>query len=47
MSDTLSGLLSIAALLLVLALVYVPLGDYMARVYTMPDTVGSSAASTG
>ena len=34
MSDTLSGLLSIAALLLVLALAYVPLGDYMARVYT-------------
>ncbi|WP_426242061.1 potassium-transporting ATPase subunit KdpA [Nocardioides sp. LHG3406-4] len=34
MSDTVSGLLSIAALLLLLALLYVPLGDYMARVYS-------------
>lgn len=34
MSDTLSGLLTIAALLVLLALAYVPLGDYMARVLT-------------
>jgi len=32
-SDTVSGLLSIAAMVLVLALAYRPLGDYMARVY--------------
>lgn len=34
MSDTVGGLLSIAALLLVLGLLYRPLGDYMAHVYT-------------
>lgn len=36
MSDTLSGLLTIAALLGLLALVYVPFGDYMARALTSP-----------
>ena len=36
MSDTLGGLLSIALLIALLAIVYVPLGDYMARVYTSP-----------
>lgn len=36
MSDTWSGLLTIAALVGALALVYVPLGDYMARVFTTP-----------
>ncbi|TWE13354.1 potassium-transporting ATPase subunit KdpA [Rudaeicoccus suwonensis] len=34
MSETVSGLLTIAVLVLALALVYVPLGDYMARVFT-------------
>ncbi|MFC9981361.1 potassium-transporting ATPase subunit KdpA [Gordonia sp. NPDC127522] len=34
MSTTVSGLLQLTALVLVLAAVYVPLGDYMARVYT-------------
>jgi K+-transporting ATPase ATPase A chain len=34
MSDTLSGLLTIAALVVLLALAYVPLGDHMARVLT-------------
>ncbi|CAN5400220.1 potassium-transporting ATPase subunit KdpA [soil metagenome] len=34
MNDTVSGLLTIAALIGVLALVYVPFGDYMARVFT-------------
>jgi len=34
MGDTVSGLLSIAVLLGLLALAYVPLGDHMARVYT-------------
>lgn len=34
MSDMWSGLLTIAALVGVLALVYAPFGDYMARVYT-------------
>lgn len=34
MSDTLAGLLQVAALLLLLGICYVPLGDYMARVYT-------------
>ncbi|WP_156225003.1 potassium-transporting ATPase subunit KdpA [Pseudactinotalea suaedae] len=33
MSDTLAGLLTIGAVVLVLAAVYVPLGDYMARVF--------------
>jgi len=32
-SDTVSGLLSIAAMVLALAIAYRPLGDYMARVY--------------
>ena len=34
MTDTMGGLLSIAVLLTLLAVLYVPLGDYMARVYT-------------
>ena len=34
MSDLTGGLLSITALVAALALVYVPLGDYMARVFT-------------
>lgn len=34
MSDLVAGLLQVGALLVVLALVYRPLGDYMARVYT-------------
>jgi K+-transporting ATPase ATPase A chain len=34
MSDTAAGLLQVAALLALLAVVYVPLGDYMARVYS-------------
>ena len=34
MSDTLAGLLTVAALTLLLAAAYVPLGDYMAGVYT-------------
>lgn len=36
MSDTWSGLLTIVTLVGILALVYVPLGDYMARVFTSP-----------
>ena len=36
MNDTTSGLLTISALVLLLAIVYVPLGDYMARVFTSP-----------
>ena len=34
MSDVIAGALQLAAPVLVLALLYVPLGDYMARVYT-------------
>ncbi|OZM78140.1 potassium-transporting ATPase subunit KdpA [Pseudonocardia sp. MH-G8] len=34
MGDTSAGLLQVAALLALLAIVYVPFGDYMARVYT-------------
>src|SRR4051794_22204358 len=34
MGDTVAGLLQVAALVLLLALVYRPLGDYMARVFT-------------
>lgn len=37
MSDTASGLLTIAVLVSLLAIVYVPFGDYMARVYTSPS----------
>jgi K+-transporting ATPase ATPase A chain len=33
MSDTVAGLLQVAALLVLLVVCYVPLGDYMARVY--------------
>ncbi|MFC4945353.1 potassium-transporting ATPase subunit KdpA [Pseudonocardia sp. GCM10023141] len=34
MNDTVAGLLQVTALLLLLLLVYKPLGDYMARIYT-------------
>jgi K+-transporting ATPase ATPase A chain len=34
MSDTLAGLLQVGALVVLLAIAYVPLGDYMARVFT-------------
>ena len=34
MNDTLAGLLQVLALVLLLAVAYVPLGDYMARVFT-------------
>ncbi|WP_103379781.1 potassium-transporting ATPase subunit KdpA [Pseudonocardia dioxanivorans] len=34
MSDTLAGLFQVAALLVLLGVCYVPLGDYMARVFT-------------
>ena len=37
MNDTASGLLTLAVLVTLLALVYVPLGDYMARVFTTPS----------
>lgn len=37
MSDTASGLLTIAVLVSLLAIVYVPFGDYLARVYTSPS----------
>jgi K+-transporting ATPase ATPase A chain len=36
MSDTASGLLTITTLVVLLAVAYVPLGDYMARVFTTP-----------
>jgi K+-transporting ATPase ATPase A chain len=34
MSDTVAGLLQVVALVVLLAIAYVPLGDYMARVFT-------------
>ncbi|MET4165742.1 MULTISPECIES: potassium-transporting ATPase subunit KdpA [Gordonia] len=34
MNTTVAGLLQVAALVIILAVAYVPLGDYMARVYT-------------
>jgi K+-transporting ATPase ATPase A chain len=37
MTDTVSGLLTISVLVVLLAVVYVPLGDYMARVFTTPS----------
>jgi potassium-transporting ATPase potassium-binding subunit len=37
MTDTVSGLLTLSALILLLAVVYVPFGDYMARVFTTPS----------
>lgn len=36
MNDTVSGLLTLAVLITLLALAYVPLGDHMARVFTTP-----------
>ena len=49
MSDGLSGLLTVAALLGLLAAAYVPLGDYMAAVPTTgrPTTSGSTSPSCG
>ncbi len=37
MNDTVSGLLTLAVLISLLAVVYVPFGDYMARVFTTPS----------
>ncbi len=37
MNDTWSGLLTISVLIVALAVAYVPLGDYMARVFTTPN----------
>ena len=34
MSDSLAGFLQVSLLVALLAIVHVPLGDYMARVYT-------------
>src|SRR4249919_2128156 len=34
MSDTAAGLLTVLALVVILAVTHVPLGDYMARVYS-------------
>ena len=34
MSDTLAGILTVVAMLVILAIVYKPLGDYMARIFT-------------
>ena len=36
MTDTMAGLLSVAVLMTLLAVAYVPVGDYMARVFTSP-----------
>ena len=44
MSDTAAGLLSISALLVLLAIVYVPLGDHMARVLTSTRHLGAERA---
>ena len=40
MSDTTAGLLTIAALIVCLTAVYMPFGDYMARVFTSPKHWG-------
>ena len=37
MNDTLDGLLQVALLLVLLAACYVPLGDYMTKVFTSED----------
>ncbi|WP_433294166.1 potassium-transporting ATPase subunit KdpA [Pseudonocardia sp. CA-142604] len=44
MSDTLAGILTIVALLVVLAIVYKPLGDYMARIFTSDKHSGLELA---
>ncbi|GAA1228514.1 potassium-transporting ATPase subunit KdpA [Pseudonocardia alaniniphila] len=44
MSDTLAGILTVVALLVVLAIVYKPLGDYMARIFTSDKHSGVELA---
>jgi K+-transporting ATPase ATPase A chain len=44
MSDTLAGILTIVAMLVVLAIVYRPLGDYMARIFTSDKHSGLELA---
>jgi potassium-transporting ATPase potassium-binding subunit len=44
MSDTLAGILTIVAMLVVLAIVYKPLGDYMARIFTSDKHSGLELA---
>lgn len=40
MSTTVAGLLQVGTLVVILAAVYVPLGDHMARVYTGERDLG-------
>ena len=48
MSSTVAGLLQVGLLLLALAVVYKPLGDYMARVFTSEKHLaGRAGRSTG
>ncbi len=48
MSTTTAGILFLASLIVALAAVHVPLGDYMYRVYTSDEALArSSASSTG
>ena len=44
MSDTAAGLLTVLVLVLLLAVTHVPLGDYMARVYSADRAPGGRAA---
>ncbi|GAA3102820.1 potassium-transporting ATPase subunit KdpA [Pseudonocardia yunnanensis] len=44
MSDTLAGILTVVAMLVVLAIVYKPLGDYMARIFTSDKHSGLELA---
>lgn len=41
------GILQVAAVVVVLVLLYRPLGDYIAHVYTSARDLRASAASTG
>jgi K+-transporting ATPase ATPase A chain len=44
MTDTLAGILTVVAMLVVLAIVYKPLGDYMARIFTSDKHSGLELA---
>ena len=48
MSTTTAGILFLASLIIALAAVHVPLGDYMYRVYSSEQALcAASASSTG
>ncbi len=47
MSSTLAGWLQVGLLVAALAACYIPLGNYIAKIFTTESTGRSSAASSG